>query len=94
MRYTGDGQGLQTATTKVFEFIGAESVANAIQVHRDFGNAKWQRNDHLRSIFELRYCKSCGKHWLKFSVEKLSGNDWKEISELSVTGFTQEVVSL
>lgn len=94
MRYTGDADGLQGSVHKIFELVGGGAVADAIAVHRGFGTSSHQKDDHLRSIFEVRHCKKCARHWVKFSVEKQSGNDWKEISDLSVSGFTEEIVSV
>lgn len=94
MRYTADAEGLQASVAQIFDLVGAGSVVTAIETHKNFGSATHGKNDHLRSMFEVRHCKKCHQHWVKFSVEKQSGNDWKEISELSVSGFTQEVVSL
>ena len=72
--------------------IGA--IASAIEHQKTFGNPVYKKNDHLRSVFEVRHCKKCGQHWVRFSVEKQSGDDWKEIPELTVGGFTDQVVNV
>lgn len=69
-------------------------MTSAIALHGAFGAATQGKNDHLRSVFLVRHCKKCGQHWVKFTVEKRSGNDWKEIPELTTGGFTDEAVSL
>lgn len=94
VRYTGDAEGLQAVAARVFEFVKGDAISSAIQQHRDFGTAKHEKDDHLRSVVEVRYCKKCGKHWVKFAVEKKSGDNWKEISELTVAGFTEQVVNI
>jgi hypothetical protein len=95
IRYTGSPEGLQTATERIFEDMKTDAVASAIQQHREFGTPSYQKDAHpLRSVFEVRHCKNCGKHWVKFSVEKRSGDNWKAISGLTVAGFTEQVVSV
>lgn len=94
VRYTGDGGGLQAATARVFEFVKSDAIALAIQQYKEFGTPQHQKEDHLRSVVEVRYCKKCSKHWVKFFVEKKSGDNWKEVSELTVAGFTEQGVNI
>ena len=93
-RYTGDAEGLQASTVQVFNDFGDGAIASAIEKHRTFGNPKFQKDNHLRSVIEVRHCKSCGQHWVKYVVEKQSGNDWKEIPDLTAAGFTDQVVDI
>lgn len=94
VRYTGDLEGLQATTAQIFQHIRSGAIASAIEHQRTFGNPAYQKKDHLRSVFEVRHCKKCGQHWVRFSVEKQSGDDWKEIPELTVGGFTDQVVNV
>jgi hypothetical protein len=94
VRYTGDVERLQATTAQIFQHIGSGAIAAAIEHQKTFGNPVYQKNDHLRSVFEVRHCKKCGQHWVRFSVEKQSGDDWKEIPELTVGGFTDQVVNV
>ena len=95
VRYTGDAEGLQAMTGKVLESIGSGAIASAIKRHSKFGSEKYQHKvDHLRSTIAVHHCKKCGQHWVKFSVEKQSGDDWKEIPELTVDGFIDDVVNV
>jgi hypothetical protein len=82
------------ALARVFEHIKNDALAAAIEQQKTFGNERHQKGDHLRSVFEIRHCKKCGRHWAKFSIEKRNGDGWKGIPELSVGGFTNAVVSL
>lgn len=93
-RYTGDADGLQASTVQVFSDFGDGAVASAIEKHRTFGNPKFQKGNHLRSVIEVRHCKRCGQHWVKYVVEKQSGNDWKEIPDLTAAGFTDQIVDI
>jgi DNA-directed RNA polymerase subunit RPC12/RpoP len=94
VRYTGDTEGLQSAVKQIFLDVASSHVVKAIESQASFGNPKHQKNDHLRSVFEVRHCKKCGQHWVRFCVEKQSGDNWEEIPELTVGGFTDEVVSI
>jgi len=93
-RYTADAEGLQASTLQVFSAFGEGAVSGAVEKHRTFGNPKCQKGNHLRSVIEVRHCKKCGQHWVKFLVEKQSGNDWKEISDLTTAGFTDQEVDM
>ena len=70
------------------------AVGAAIEKHKTFGNPKFQKGNHLRSVIDVRHCKKCGQHWVKYVVEKQRGNDWKEISDLTTAGFTDQVVDI
>ena len=94
VRYTGDVEGLQATAAQIFQHIGSGAIASAIEQQQTFGNPDYRKNNHLRSVFEVRHCKKCGQHWIRFSVEKQSGDDWKEIPELTVGGFTDQVVNV
>ena len=91
-RYTGDGEGLQACVTKIVEHISAGELPEAIETQRTFGNVAPQKNDHLRTEIQVRHCKLCQLHWMKFSVAKKSGNDWKDIPDLTFGGFTEQVI--
>jgi len=94
VRYTGDPEGLKAVTAQIFDHIKTDAIAAAIEQQRTFGNQRHQKDDHLRSVFEIRHCKKCGRHWAQFSIEKRSGDGWKTIPELTVGGFTDAVVNL
>lgn len=92
IRYTSDVEGLQASTLQVFNDFAEGAIASAIVKHRTFGNPKFEKGNHLRSVIQVRHCKKCGQHWVKYVVEKQSGNDWKEIPGLTVAGLTDQVV--
>lgn len=94
VRYTQDADGLQAIVQQVLQNLASGTMAPAIELQRSFGNPSHQKNNHLRSTFEVRCCKKCKQHWVKFSVEKQSGDNWKEISDFTVSGFTKEVISV
>lgn len=94
VRYTGDAQALQLAVGGILEQMRNRAMAGAIEQHKSSGKPIPQKGDHLRSSFEVRFCKKCGQHWVKFAVEKKSGDNWKEVRELTVAGLTDQAVSV
>lgn len=94
IRYTSEAEGLQDTAARVLSDFGSGAIASAIEHHGASGSPAYAKNSHLRSTIEVRICRTCEQHWVKFLVEKQSGNDWKEIPELTAAGFTDEVVSV
>jgi TRAP-type C4-dicarboxylate transport system permease small subunit len=93
MRY-GDSDAIQANTASVFSYLHSGAAGLAIDQQSRFGSSVQQRGNYLRSVFEVRYCKKCNQHWVKFTVEKQKGNNWNEISELTVRGFVDGIVSV
>ncbi len=91
-RYTSDGEALQAFTAQLFNDFAEGAVATATEKHAAFGNAKSEKGDNLRCVIEVRRCKKCDQRWVKYTVEKLAGNQWKEVSELTTKVFTDEPV--
>lgn len=94
IRYTHDVDGLPAVIAKVQENMRSGAASAAIEVQKDFGNPAQQKDDHLRTQFEVRYCKKCNQHWLKFTVEKKSGDNWKAISECTTARFTEQIINV
>jgi hypothetical protein len=97
IRYAGDAEGLQAATVSFLTRVGNGDIPSAILEHGNsagFGTPTPPKDCQLRSVVEIRHCKQCAMHWVKFTVEKLRGDDWKEISELTVERFTDQAVSV
>jgi hypothetical protein len=94
LRYTGNTEEMQAATAKIVGNINNGDIASAIDLHKTFGNSTPQKDDYLRLILELRHCEKCSQHWVRFSAEKYSSKDWKEISDLTVAAFTNQVVEM
>lgn len=94
IRYTADAEGLQVTVAGVLEQMRNSAMAQAIEQHRGSGAPTPQKGDHLRSLFEVRYCKKCGQHWVRFAVEKKSGDNWKKVPGLTFAGLTDQAVSV
>jgi hypothetical protein len=92
VRYTQDVEGLSAVTAQVLDNLGRGETVKALEQQKGFGSATQTSKDQLRSIFAIMRCRKCGQNWLKFSVEKRSGNQWSEISDFSVSGFIDTVV--
>ena len=94
VRYTADSEALKGLVSRILESLRSGTVSSAVAEQTAFGMVKRQDNDHLRSVVRVRHCKGCGQHWVRFTVEKRSGNDWTEIPELATSRFTTEVVNI
>ena len=92
-RHTADPDALQATATTINQQLAAGDVTAAMASHAAFGQESEGRDQYLRSNLDLRVCNGCNRHWLKFSVEKQSGKNWKEIRELTVSNFVEGVVS-
>jgi hypothetical protein len=93
IRYAKDPEGLQTATAQLAVHMASGDVRLAVEEHGNsagFGASTIPKNCRLRSVVEVQHCKKCERHWVKFSVESLSGNDWKEVSGLTDQRFTEQ----
>jgi hypothetical protein len=96
-RYAENAEGLQAATAQLACHMANGDVTLAVEEHRNslgFGSPTLPKNCYLRSVVEVQRCKKCERHWVKFAVEKLSGNDWKEVSELTDQRFTEQIVNV
>ena len=97
IRYANDPEGLQTATAQLAGHMANDEIGQAVEEHRNsagFGVAAPPKDCHLRSVIEVQCCKKCERHWVKFAVENLSGNDWKEVSGLTSERFTEQPVNV
>jgi hypothetical protein len=93
-RFTSDATGLETHLQRVGEQIGAALISDAIATHLAYGSQKYDSSAHLRTTVDVRRCKTCDSHWVKLTVSNKSGDDWKEIDEATVAGFTEQTVSV
>ena len=82
LRYTADTTALQQNATAVKELVQADSMAAALVKQGEFGTAGEKDGGNFRTVAEVRLCASCGRHWVKYSVDRLEGNRWTEVPEL------------
>jgi hypothetical protein len=93
-RHTSDPKGVQALVEEVFASLRTGDNSGAVRRQGALGNPKQQKGDHLRTVIEVRRCKACGRHWLRFAVENIRNNDWREIPGLSVKGFIAGSVAI
>lgn len=94
IRYTADKDGLQASAEGILENLRKGAIEAAVERQSAFGTPTQQKGNDLRSAFRVSYCKKCGQHWYKYTVEKRSGENWKEISEFTLAGFTEQVLKV
>jgi len=97
IRYTKDPEEMQGATAQLLGRMATGDFLLAVEDHRNsasFGSSTAPKDCYLRSVIEVQHCKKCSAHWVKFTVEKLSGNDWEEVSDLTLARFTEQTVNV
>jgi hypothetical protein len=97
IRYAMDREGLTAATAQLSVHMANGEVRQAVEEHGNsagFGASTIPKDCSLRSVVEVQHCKKCERHWVKFCVESLSGNNWEEISGLTDARFTEQPVSV
>lgn len=92
-RYFGSAEEMKTATVNIQSEMHLRRLQHSVLVHAASG-ASDSKDAVFSSLIEIKSCKGCGKHWTKFTANRKSGNDWKEISELSLSAFSVEPVEL
>jgi len=94
-RYTADSGALTEAVKAVMQCLSESRFQDAIAVHARMGGSDaFQKELVLRSQMQIKRCKSCDQHWLKFSVSKRSRDDWKDIDELGYQSFCAEPINV
>jgi|SRR5580698_8210165 hypothetical protein len=94
-RYTSDSEVLTNAVKSVMECLSESRFQDAISVHaKAAGTGTYQKELVLRSQMQVKRCKSCNQHWLRFSVSKRARDDWKDISELGYESFCVEPIAI
>jgi hypothetical protein len=97
VRYARNAEDLKEATEQLLQRMAEGEVPSAVEQHRNapgFGTTFVPQDCYLCSVVEVQRCKKCEAHWVKFVVQKKSGDDWKDIRELTYTTFTNQVVKV
>jgi hypothetical protein len=92
-RFAESAEKLAEATTKFRATVASGDIPSAVQAHKEsaeFGKPKFFKGCRLRSLIEVRQCKKCSKNWMKYKVEGLAGNNWKEEKSFTVERFTDQ----
>jgi hypothetical protein len=71
----------------------AGRLQDAIAAHATSGSESAGKDHKLRSQVEIKRCKDCDQHWMKFTVSRWAKDEWKEISAAGFETFTAEPLS-
>jgi hypothetical protein len=87
-RYTGESEVLADAVKDIMQCLSESRFQDAIAAHaKTAGSDLFRKELVLRSQIQIKRCKSCNQHWLRFSVSKRAKDDWKDIDELGCQRF-------
>jgi len=89
-RYTADSEKLAQLAAAMRQRVVAGHPQEAIGLHAVHGDEKCQEGLTLRSQVEIKRCKDCNQHWMRFSVSRSTNGEWKEISGVAFYGFTDD----
>ena len=92
-RYFSTAEEMKAATANIQGEMHSRRLQHSVLIHGASG-APDSKGAIFSAAMEIKSCNGCGKHWTNFTANKKSGNDWKEISELSLSAFSVEPVEL
>jgi hypothetical protein len=92
-RYFLSAEEMQEASKNILTEMKLGRLQHSVLVHAALGTNE-NASATFSSIVEVKSCKGCDKHWAKFTANRKTGNDWKEISELSFSSFCKEPIEL
>lgn len=77
--------------------VREQRFQESIQGHAVMGSSKPSAAvDGFQSIVEVKRCKGCEKHWLKFGVKRWDNDkkEWKKIRDFNYSQFMMERVEV
>jgi hypothetical protein len=89
-RYTADADRLSEIAALMRQCALGGRLQDAIAAHATTGSETAGKDPKLRSQVEIKRCKNCDQHWMKFTVSRWAKDEWKEISEAGFRTFTAE----
>lgn len=89
LRYSAEPESFMAMVKNVASHFDNDQLQEAIEIHGKFGEVKNPEGGYLNSTLERKQCPKCKVNWLKFSAQKLAGNEWKDINELQFARFHQ-----
>ena len=94
-RYTASSETLTNAVKDILQCLSESRFQDAITAHaKRAGIDRYQKELVLRSQIQIKRCKSCNKHWLRFTVSKRTRDDWKDVDELGCQSFCSEPINV
>jgi hypothetical protein len=82
-----------TQLSQITTLMAAGRLQDAIAAHATRGSETAGKDPKLRSQVEIKRCKNCDQHWMKFTVSQWSKEGWVEVIGC-VQGFTAEPTSV
>jgi hypothetical protein len=94
-RYTASSETLGNAVKRIVQCLTESRFQDAIAAHAETGGSEtYEKELVLRSQIQIKRCKSCDQHWLRFTVSKRARDDWKDIDELGCQSFCAEPIDV
>jgi len=81
-----------TQLSQITTLMAAGRLQDAIAAHATSGSETAGKDPKLRSQVEIKRCKNCDQHWMKFTVSRWAKDDWVEVIGC-VQDFTAEPTS-
>jgi hypothetical protein len=88
-RYSPDPVGFWATAKQMAELVAAGRVQEAIDLHAASGPASASKDAVIQSSVQVKRCTACNVHWIGFTVQKKSGNEWQEDETLKFASFHQ-----
>lgn len=79
--------------SQITTLIAAGRLQDAIAAHAISGSEGYGKDPKLRAQVEIKRCKNCDQHWMKFTVSRWAKDDWVEVIGC-VQDFTAEPTSV
>ena len=93
-RYFENPEDMQNSVAAFLAKVRDNQLQQSIQVHAETGSTAINAANVFSSFIEIKRCKACEKHWLKFTAQRKAGDDWKDISDLGYATFCMERVDV
>lgn len=92
-RYFSSSELMQSATEDVLAEMQSGRLQHSVLVHAATGSTT-STNAIFSSSIEVKRCKGCDKHWVKFAAQRKAGNEWKAIDGLVFSAFCFDPIEL
>jgi len=93
-RYFGDTDTVAASTEGFLVKVREERFQESIQTHAATGSDKPTGPSMFNSSIELKRCKGCEKHFMKFGVMRWVNKEWKEIADFNYSAYLMERVEI
>lgn len=78
-RYTADADQVSQIANLMRQCALAGRLQDAVTAHATSGSETVGKNPTLRSQVEIKRCKDCDQHWMKFTVSRWAKDEWEVI---------------